>query len=424
MKMRSLTIFWTLLFISPNGLAETASKSVRIAFGDLPKLVREKNEKVQASETAASAAQSRTGFLTRSFLPGIALKAGSESAQFGSASSQQREFWGAEAKLNLYRGGRDKIEEKIRESKSNALKAESTRDFRSELREARKAYWQIIAAEKTIVELNDAIKSNNENIKSAKRRSGAGVTTTADAVQFELEGTLLNQQLKKMTLEKDLLLNSLAVAIAADSLDSLEVDGEFPHPPESVSTENDLTNAKNPEIEVLKSEELANSLKKDQSSRWWVPSLDVYSVYRRPSLLEDDARALARENEWATGIQLSFSLDQGLEDRVNANAQELEVKATSLRLAHSQREYKAVKHNLIQDLNLLHELIHDADRDIEKASAFLKLTKTEYNRGVKNGPDLLEAFAKFYEFRNRHTELHRNYFETQAELAYQASLDN
>lgn len=421
MKLRSLVLIFTFVFTSNLAIAENASKSVRIAFSDLPKLVREKNEKVQAAETAASAAKLKTGFLTRSFLPGLALKTGSESAQFGSGTSQQREFWGVEAQLNLYRGGRDKIEEKIRESKSNAMKAESSREFQTELREARKAYWQLIAIKKTLLELDDALKNNNENIKSARRRSGAGVSTTADAVQFELENTLLSQQLKKLTLEKDLLQNKLSVAIALDNHEDLVLDADFTHPPESIASEESILSANSPEIEVLKFEENSHSLRKDQAGRWWVPSVDLYSTYRRPSFLESDTRALARENEWISGVQVSFSLGQGLEDRVTANAQELEAKAVSLRLSHSLRESKAVKHELVHDLKLLHELIHDADKDIEKASAFLKLTKAEYNRGVKNGPDLLEAFAKFYEFRNRQTELHRIYYETQAEISYQTA---
>ncbi len=423
MKMRSIALFCMFIFTGNFAFAEGSSTPVRIAYNDLSKLIREKNEKVKAAQIAASAANIRTGFLTRSFLPSLALKTGSESAQLGVNSAQQRDFWGAEAQLNIYRGGRDKIEEKIRESKSNAMKAESVREFQSELRDARKTYLQLIAIGKTLNEMNEVLKNNSENIKAARRRVGAGVSTTADGVQFELENTLLNQQLKKLTLEKDLLQNKLSVAIAADNHKNLVIDEDFSHPPEVATAEVDLSNTKNPELEVLKFEENIYSLKKEQAANWWLPSVDLYSVYRRPSFLESESRSLSRENEWVTGVQASFNLGQGLEDRIATQSQELEAKATSLRLSYSFRKATALKHELVHDLNLIHELIHDAEKDIEKASDFLKLTKAEYNRGVKNGPDLLEAFAKFYEFRNRNIELYRTYHETQAEISYQTGKD-
>ncbi|MCM2282655.1 MAG: hypothetical protein NDI61_12500, partial [Bdellovibrionaceae bacterium] len=60
--------------------------------------------------------------------------------------------------------------------------------------------------------------------------------------------------------------------------------------------------------------------------------------------------------------------------------------------------------------------IHDADRDVDRAAQFLKLTRNEYNRGVKNGPDMLGAFQKFYEFKDRRISLLREYHEAHAEL--------
>ncbi|MNL23634.1 hypothetical protein D3C87_1450300 [compost metagenome] len=118
-----------------------------------------------------------------------------------------------------------------------------------------------------------------------------------------------------------------------------------------------------------------------------------------------------------------MNLDQGLENRKSAQVEAMEAQATSLRLSHSLREIGALKKQIQDELRLLHTLIHDADASVEKAEAFLKITKSEYSRGVKNGPDLTGAFAKLYEFRIRRIELSRMYGETDAELSYQTSKD-
>lgn len=419
MKLKTLMLL-TGIFISLFANAQNAPREGKVLFSELPQLIKEKNEKVQASELLVAASKKRTGFLVRSFLPEIALRTGNQSAKLGSASTEQRDYWSADAQLNIYRGSRDRIEEKIRDSKAQASGAEYVREYQTELREAKKTYWQIVANEKILAELQDALKTNKENIQSAKRRSGAGVTTNADAVQFELENTTLTQNLKKLILEQDLLKSRLAVAIGHPNHEAMLVESEFAHPPESIDPSL-ASGQKNPDTEVLRIEENLHFLKRDKASRWWVPSVDLYATYRRPTFLESDTRALARENELVAGIQVSMNLGAGFEDAAIKSAEDLEAQASSKRLSYTLQTAQATKHELSHDLKLLHELIHDADKDVERSTDFLKLTKNEYSRGVKNGPDLQEAFSKFYEFKNRRTELYRLYYQTLADLEYQAA---
>ena len=60
-------------------------------------------------------------------------------------------------------------------------------------------------------------------------------------------------------------------------------------------------------------------------------------------------------------------------------------------------------------------MIRSADQDIKTAENFLKLTESEYARGVKNGPDMLEAVKTYYEFREKRIQYYRDYYSTQAE---------
>lgn len=413
--------FCSFIFVSCILSAEySLAASERIRFEDLPKLVQERNQNVKAAKISASAQKERTGFFARSFLPHLGLKAGRENAKFGSNSVVERGFWRAEARVNLYQAGQDRIEETIRETQVRSAQVRSSLEFAEELREAQKAYWKIVALSQVYNDMKEALKVTEENIRAAKRRAGAGVTTNADGVQFELESTLMNQEIKKINLEIDLLKNALAVAISHEDHKNIEVATEFPHPPDKVSEEA-LMAAPNLKLEILKSDETVDKLKHDQADRWWLPKIDLYSSYGVPSLAENDTRALAQENEFYAGLQISINLGQGLEGRRLSRAFGLEAEAASLRRAHTSREVTARNHDLVHDLNLLHELIHDADRDVLKAESFLKLTKSEYQRGVKNGPDLLGAFAKYYEFRTRFTELHRQYYENMADLQFQSA---
>jgi outer membrane protein len=174
--------------------------------------------------------------------------------------------------------------------------------------------------------------------------------------------------------------------------------------------------AQNVEVQALKAVESMGLLRKSQASRWWVPKLDLYSSYGIPSLSDEFARAVRHETEWTLGVALTLDLGDAVDDRIESKARSYEAMAAEKRAAHRAREITAADHEIRHDLKLLHELLHDADKDITKAEMFLRLTESEYSRGVKNGPDLLDALEKYYEFRDRRVTLYREYYEAQAEL--------
>jgi outer membrane protein TolC len=396
---------------------ETLGATERVVtFDDLPKLIKERNENVQAAEASLKASKARTGFLTRSFLPQISGSVGNEEFKTGSVASERKNFWAIHGRINLYRGGRDRLENEIRKSNEKRSHADYAVEVNSELKEARQAYWKLVAISKIIADRKEALDRNESFIKGSRKRAGAGVATNADALQFELQKTLLSQDLKKLTLEEDLLRNQLAVAIGLDEHENLRINGDFQHPPEELTiAEQDAKD--NLEVKRLTSIQTTEGLKRDQASRWWLPKLDVYSKYGVPSLDDEYGTALRQDHEFSLGVILTLDLGEGLESRTDAQARSYEAIASEKRADHRLREVKAQDHELRHDLKLLHELIHDADRDIEKSEQFLKLTQSEYSRGVKNGPDLLDAVRNLYEFRERRTALYREYYETHAELA-------
>lgn len=410
--------YFAILFVlgfPPPGMAAQNSGQTKVSFEDLPRLVREKNDNVQAAQSTLRAEEKRTGYLTRSFLPHVSANVGGEEFKTGSDPLERQGYWKVEGKVNVYRGGRDSLENSVRETSARIAGSSFSYEFQQELKEARRTYWKLVATTKLINDRKESLEKNELNLKSARRRSGAGVATTADALQFELQKTLLAQELKKLQLQQDLLRNQLSVAIGLDEHEGLHVEGDFPHPDEQLKV-GEINLKNNLGVTILNERENAASLKRAQAARWWHPKVDIYTSYGLPSLSDDYARALRRDREWAVGVRIGLDLGEGFEMRNEAGAKALEAESLQRRASHKARETVAADHELRHDLKLLHELIHDADKDIEKTEKFLKLTEDEYRRGVKNGPDLLGAFQQLYEFRQRRTDLYRDYHETYAEL--------
>jgi len=414
--MKRLLGFFILTISIPSMGQSKAGAGIKVSYEDLPKLVKEKNENVQAARSTLGATQRRTGRLTRSFLPSLNAHVGQEDFKTGPDPRKSQEYWKIGASVNLYRGGRDSLEESYRESQVRKTQAEYSREFNEELKEARQAYWRLVGINILIRDQEEALNKNESNLKSSRRRAGAGVASSSDLVQFELQKSILTQNLKKMRLEQDLIRNKLSVAIAMNEHESILVQDDFAPPDSKDFSSADLKIEDQIEYKIGKESERSMTLKKSQASRWWTPQVDVYASYGLPSLSDEYTRALDRHRETAIGIKIEFDLNQGAEDFAESRAKSFDEKSAGYRAAHQAREIVASDHELRHDLTLLSELIQDSTEDVKRAERFFKLTESEYARGVKNGPDLLQAFDRLYAFRERRVSLNRDYQEAKAAL--------
>jgi outer membrane protein TolC len=387
-----------------------------IAYGDLPNLIREKNENLKAARASVEAQEKRTGHFGRSFLPRISANLGQEDFRTDSFASRSQSYWRLNASVNVYRGGRDLLDEKIRENTFEIAQVDYSREYQSEMQRAQSAFWSLVATEKLMADRKEEIQQNEENIKSSRKRAGAGVATAADAIQFELHHTTLVQNLKKLELERDAFMNRLSVVLGLDEHENITINQDFPSPSEMNSEFAAFSADTQLEIKSLRSKEDIEELRSKQSGRWWHPKVDLYAGYGLPSLSDGLTPAINKEKETVAGIVLSLDLGQGASDFREAQSKELEAKSAGFRAAQKTRELVAADHELRHDLRLLAELIKGSDKDIGRAKQFLTSTQGEYSRGVKNGPDLLSAFQKYYEFKERRIALYRNYYDAKAEL--------
>lgn len=414
MKLRILPLFCLCsALLVPESPLRAATM---VSYEDLPKLVRERNENVQAAQASVRAQERRAGSFTRSFLPGFTAELGSESHKAGPDPRVERGYWRLGAGMNLFRGGRDLLEGDRRAEALHAARAGSAGEYARELKEARLSYWKLVAVSQLIGQREEGLGRNEKSLKAARRRSGSGQAAASDALQFELHQTVLRQELKRLVLERDLLRNRLSVALGWDEHESIEVSGDFPLPGEGKLLPGALDSARNLDVVQLRSKEKEERLAAARIARWWAPSLDLYASYGTPALSEGYSLALRREQEWTAGLKLSMSLGEGIEARSEAAAKALDAASQERRVRHRIREVVAEDHELRHDIKLLHELIHDANRDSAKAEKFLLLTEQEYARGVKNGPDMLGALQRYYDFLQRRTELYRDFHLAGAEL--------
>jgi outer membrane protein len=407
------SVFGFFVYVIGMGVANGA-QSIRIT--DLPKLITERNLSVESKRQELASKKAKDGSLTRSFLPQIDAFAGQENYKVGSGDEQSDPYWKVEGTLNLFRGFRDRAEARARQAMARAAESELRSTEREKLMQARILFWSIIAYQKAIDLVDQAIKQNDTNLRQARRRQSAGVSTSADALEFEMNRTVLNQEQKTLILDLDATKNKLAVLIDSDDHVGMKIEGEFAHPPEGEFQTENLDEKFEPSLTALQAKKEAFSFEANKTANWWLPSLDLYSSYEQFTERERERPSASDRLEFAMGVRLRLNIADGLELRRESQAKT--ALAHSLTAQEQERvgELRAKFHELKHDLKLHHELIHDADESVNQATKFLTLTIQEYNRAIKNGPDVLEASNKKLSFSRRAVELARDYQITKAEI--------
>lgn len=416
-RLKSLRIFAFILIASwINSLNASSLSSRLLRVEDLDQIILEKNEEVEVAKVQLHSQEARMGKLRRSFIPQLFVKMGAENFQTDIQARRHQEYWKLGINLNLYRGHRDDFEERIRESTLGLRKSELKFKFLSELKEARSTYWKIIALTQFISLRKEVIDKIKIYLSSAKRRAGVGLVTSADTVQFELYQVSIEREISQLELERDLNLNRLSVLMGLDDHYEINLVSDFPKVKFREESLSKFEGHQYLEVKMQDEIEKIERLKSDQAANWWHPKIDLYASYGLPSLSDDFDSARSKIKEMTAGVVLTFDLGQGFEDRAEELAKRADYRAAQVRSKSILRRMNATDHELKHDLKTLGALIQSVDGDIALAERLMKLTIREYDRGVKNGPDLLSAIQTYFEFKNKKTEYYRDYHLSLSEL--------
>jgi len=389
-------------------------ESVRLSFEDLPRLVRERNNQAKAADANVKAAVERSGGLRRSFLPRVHAEAGYESFETGTFDREDQPFGAAEARANVYRGGRDKAEEKLTDANIQSAQAQFVRTVGEAVEAARKHYWDLVFNREMIEVLTSAIARNEENLASAKRRLQRGLTTGTDQVEFELHGVQLEERRHSFVHELVIIEAALAPIVGSPVGTRFDTPSENPIKP-------DAFNFPAPSLtttpDVLEAEAARQSARvQARLSSWWAPTLDVYGGYALYTIRDREYSERSNRDDKFVGGRLELPLFDGGRSRLlqrsflgQADAKEFQRRYFEEAAAADQvRRLEELKHEL--------DLVRSSEKQLELGRRYLRGTLDEYGRGVKNGPDVVNALDTIVDLNQRHAERRRNVRHLEAAL--------
>ncbi len=389
--------------------------AMNLEFEDLETLIKTKNKKVAATTLELRGVEKRLGYLKRSFIPTGEAWVGQEKFQTGPYETMNEPMYSLRANVNLYRGGRDYLEEVSRKAQKSGMEVQAQQVFQNELFEARELYWNLVYLREISTLYESTLKQNENNLGKAVKRINSGLSTRVDRLEFEISETQLSQDMARITVAISTTQRRISALLGLNAETQFNTISQIPH------DHNDTTPTQTMDFNLFRDVrlELANKIDFEAQGkilkRWWTPNVDVYAESILYNFRERSFYTQNDQIDNALGIRLSFHFD-GLQRQYDGESLIAKSLASQLRADQIKIEAEASFNTARQELALLHELIHEGEKNVEKGADYLRETQSEYARGVKNSPDVLSATLKQLEFKKRFAELRRDYAIAKAQI--------
>ena len=384
-------------------------------FDELPQLIKDRNKRAQAASLDLTAAEMRLGYFKRSFLPRFEATAGLESYETGPYPAQSDPFYFVRGSVNLYRGGRDILEDKARSAEKEVMNVTNQQTFQGELFEARQLYWNLVYLKELKILYQWTIAQNKKNLAQANRLISSGLSTKVDRLEFEISETQLDQDMARIDVDISNHNRQIAALIGRAPETIFGTPEKIPHDHESPTLNESLDFATYRDVRREKAFQLNLETTSQLLKRWWVPNMDLYAESGLFTFRERNFYTQSDRLDSAVGVRFTLEFD-GFQQKVDGEAFAARARASSLRAAQIKAETATVFNTSKQELVLIHDLLHVGQKNVEKSQEYLSAILSEYNRGVKNSPDVLSASLKNLEFKKRFAELRRDYAVESARL--------
>ncbi len=401
-------VFW-LLFLSGRLFAAAEDDF-------LLRTVTSRNLYVLGQGKVSEGEAARRGFLRRSFLPSLTLEFGQEKFQTGPYRTYGNPYGMLEARMNLFRGGRDSLESAIRDASAKVAEHQRASALREQLNKARKTQWQIVYND-LLIEILEREKVQNSRIKAqAERRARSGVATRSDNLEFNIYESELNQELESLRHENKILMTGLLPLLGVDSAEDVVLADDIDHEHDDGLLARPFQAKSHPAVSGLESEHEAAQLQRKMAKRWWTPSLDVYGGYYMYTLRDRDYMAQDVRDDRVVGARVTFEMFDGLQAHNRATVAQYQAEAKRLQARHAEKSTAAQYVMLKEDLLHTHEVMHYIQDRIRKSSDYMRMTLDEYDRGIKNSLDALTAMQRHFRYEKQYLEKKKEYQLIKADI--------
>jgi len=373
------------------------------------------NPQIREAEQSYKAAQRQAQSTWAPYLPQISLEGGQQQLRLDSQTDSGSFGYGL-AQWNLYRGGQDQarreqllIDEEFFRTQLEQAKARVER-------EVSRLFSQLLYLQEAIAVKNEALEANRNQLTQAQRKQGAGFTSKADVLEFELREATLRSDLNLLSQEETTKERELRLLLNQTSAEPIRVGGHL-HRDKLKASPQDLV------AEGLRSQEDLRRATRDlQQSQLqsrilkgdYLPRIDFEGKYGH--LFSEEASPRASD-DYSLMLKVSLPIFSGLETTQLSRAQKEMVARETIAVERLKIELQTKVESAVARLRSIEQRLDLEEQNIERSKQYYTITLAEYKRGVKNSPDVAGAAERLFDSRLRNLEYRKDYYLTCIDLA-------
>ena len=394
-----------------------ASASIQID-EDYLKAQIESTPEIQSLMDRLTSTEKLKGSLSRSFLPKFNLTYGRERFTTGPYHSLNQPFGGIEAEVNVFNSGRDALENERRNKEARLALVDATITKAKVLSEGRQALAQHAFLKEIQLILEEALRMNEKNFSGARKRINAGLSTQTDLIDFKQQKVALEQEYETLKYEQGVVSRLLAILLGLHPDEAIHVVSKNIHPEHGPLFESttDFSNSILLQKAALNSE--IARIENKAASRWWAPKLDLYGYALRFTQKEREYSEVGQRNDVTFGFKFTFPLFDGGEGIAQSAASAAQARSREHLLRKQSLMLENETGNATRKLELAHKLIHGAEESVKLMSEYREGIMSEYSKGIKNSPDVLQANQRWIEAKTKFAEVKRDYQIAKKEALY------
>lgn len=404
-------VFFVCLSLS---LQKTAfGKTVFIHYDEIPTYVKKQNKKVRSKNNLIDSKKAKTNYLKKSFLPEVTAAGGFETYKTGKLNSRTNPQFNITARVNLFRSGKDKLEDKIRNDLLKVAKLNFQNQYLKELTLARHLFATGIFYKKQIRLIKNSLHELKKLHQQAKQKQNSGLISTTEVNAIRLYTDQLKAKLILLQEDYEHTLDELKVTLGIDLSHQIKLN--FPKQHSHLSFDQVAVQS-HPQIQSLEKKIAISQKTLKKQKLWWAPSIDVYGSYGVHPFYKREYPNINDRDEYIVGVQLQMTLFDKMTISSKIKSEKYKTQALKNEKNHLEQNLKAIIAKLKHGIKVRHDLIHETQKILHFSNKNFAQLKIEFQNGIKNSDDILAAFENLIITNTKLLEYQRDHLMMQANL--------
>lgn len=351
--------------------------------------IKSLRQKLQAEESQISVFKS-------DYFPDLGVSVGGEgqSSSYGVARKKSAAVAYAYGRYNLFNGFRDQAQVDISRKSYAFVESElKEREFLLGL-EVEEIFFKYLYLKNNLKIYEKALSTGQDQQKMVQRKMGVGQASMADLMEFKLQSSLLSSEIQSIKQELHAAKLAMVRILGLEIGYELEPVGDLPHYHVVETLQELLGSIKDSSQDVVRGaiDVSISQLEAKKAKSGWLPSIDLeikggyLPLGERPESGGSSVSGIVLANwEFFSGFKTVASNDVSVA-QMYAKDHELKNKILT---------HMTTVENLYTKLKSIEQRVDTEESNLESADKYYKTVISEYQRGIKNSPDVKSALELF-----------------------------